>query len=506
MSTQALHARLDLVDTKPAPDPRIDGRPAAENSGSDEGSTLGSDLGSDLASDLGSDLASQQRPHPAAPPGRAKALALPTLSGLLRGLGGLVIVAAFVTFLFQGWQQGDALTRYVLLVGHTLALTLAGFAVGHLLHEGKGARLFIGLALVSVPVSFAFLGGLTYEHLTWEQGLTTAAPNSWQTALWHTAVPQTSLAAGLALPLTLASVPLLGLAIWIGFLVMARRSARPLALSYLLANGALLIPVRDNTLVAAILLASALALAVGVVRLRRGDPSLATPEGVLARAVLLLPLLVMGGRSIWLYAPGDLFFTTLALIGYVGLRQVLGQTGDDVRWRVVVEWAAGTLAVVGAVFAFATVSDLDLLSGRFALPIAGVILAVLLVDLSTQVRTGAAAYRNTAAATVAATLMLDLFSFGGTASALACLVGGIATLSYGFTARQRSVFAMGLVTALAGIAFAGYDAVSAFSLGGWAGLVVVGALAILTGSLIERKGEAILAAALRWNRHFDENE
>jgi len=468
MNTQALHARRDLIDQAPAPASGAEATPE------------------------------ESRARRTAPPGPATRRPAPTLSGLLRGLGGLVIVAAFVTFLFQGWQQGDALGRYLLLLGHTLALTLAGFAIGHLLHEGKGARLFIGLALMSVPVAFAFLGGLSYEHLTWETAPATAAQ-----PLWHTAVPSMSLAPRLALPLTVASVPLLGLAIWVGFLVMARRSADPLSLLYLFGNAALLVPVRGQALVAAILFVAALALAIGVARLRRRDPSLATPEGVFARAVLLVPLLVMGGRSIWLYAPGDLFFTTLALVAYMGLRQMLGPMGDTVRWRFVVEWAAGTLAVVGAVFTFATASDFDPLSGRYALPVAGIVLAGLLADLSTQVRSGAGAYRTAAAVAVAAALVFDLFAYGGSARALACLVAGLGILSYGFAARRRSLFAVGLVTALVGLGFAGHEAVSAFSLGGWTGLVVVGALAILSGSLIERKGEAILAAFQRWNRHFD---
>jgi len=84
-------------------------------------------------------------------PGRMGEIRVPSLSGLLRGLGGLVIIVAFVIFLFKGWRDGDELSRYLLLIGHSLILSLAGFASGHLLHEGKGARLFIALALAAVP-------------------------------------------------------------------------------------------------------------------------------------------------------------------------------------------------------------------------------------------------------------------------------------------------------------------------------------------------------------------
>ena len=55
------------------------------------------------------------------------------LSTLLRGLGAAVVVGAFVLYLFQGWRGGDDLTRALLLLGHTLALTAAGFGLGGVL-------------------------------------------------------------------------------------------------------------------------------------------------------------------------------------------------------------------------------------------------------------------------------------------------------------------------------------------------------------------------------------
>ena len=257
-------------------------------------------------------VSSPRRPVP-------KTIRAPSLSALLRGLGGLVIVAAFVIFLFKGWQEGDQLTRCLLLIGHTLVLSLAGFASGHLLHEGKGARLFIALALAAVPVNFDFLGSMTYDQLTWDPD----AISGMATGFLSSAGSGEPLSATTALTLTAVAVPVLGAAIWIGFLVMARRSAWPLTGLYLLANAGLLIPTRDNAAISLILLALGVTLAMSVVRLRRQDQTLATGEGVFARAALALPLLVIAGRSVWLYAPGELFFTTLSLIGYLALRQVL---------------------------------------------------------------------------------------------------------------------------------------------------------------------------------------
>jgi hypothetical protein len=444
--------------------------------------------------------------HPAsagAPePRRATLRKVLTLSGLLRGLGGLVIVAAFVVLLFQGWRDGDDLSRYLLLMGHTLVLTLAGFAAGHLLHEGKGARLFIALALIAIPVNFAFLGGISYEQLTWDPAQTV------QTALgfWHPAAGAETLAPDLVLSLTGAALPVLGVSIWIGFLVMARRSARPLSGLFLLSNAALLVPTRDTALVSGLLLGLGLLLTVLVVRLRRRDPSLATAEGLFARAILALPLLVMGGRSIWFYAPSDLFFTSLALIGYLGLRQALGQVADDSRWRIPVEGAAVAMAGISTLFAFATAIELHGLHGVFKLPIAGAILAGLLLDLSTRTLSRASLYRSAAVLTATAPLLANLFAFGGFANALVCLVAGIATLGYGYLTRQRPLFVIGLISALTGMGFAGTEAFAHFTIGGWTGLVLLGVATILAGSLIERHGQTMKATLLRWHHHFNESD
>jgi len=428
---------------------------------------------------------------------------LPSLSGLLRGVGALVIVAAFVMFLFKGWQQGDELTRYLLLIGHTLVLSLAGFASGHLLHEGKGARLFIALALAAVPVNFAFLGGMSYDHLTWDPHATIQMA----TGLWVSTALGAPLAAAAVLPLTGAAIPVLGAAIWIGFLVLARRSAWPLTGLYLLSNAGLLAPTRDTVTVSFILLALGLFLAIAVVRLRKQDQTLATGEGVFARSALVLPLLVLAGRSIWLYAPGELFFTTLSLIGYLGLRQALRHLEGESGWRVVTEGLAVALAVFTSLFAFATLAELRVLDDAFELLIASGISVGLLVDLSTCTRTRRArTYRGTAALIVAMTLLSNLVFFAGLASALVCLIGGLGVQVYGYGARQRVVFALGLIATLMGLGHLGAAAFSSFSIGGWTGLVLVGVVTVLAGSLIERHGQRIKVVMANWNHHFGQTD
>jgi len=304
---------------------------------------------------------------------------LPTLAGLLRGTGALVIAVAFVVFLFKGWRDGDELSRYLLLLGNTLVLTFAGFASGHLLRENKGARLLISLALAVVPVNFAFLGSMTFDELTWDPGTSTGMAMN----LFTPAAPGEALSTVTSLTLVAIAVPVLGIAAWVGFLVMARRSAASLAGLYLLANAGLLIPSRETPTISAILLFLGVLLAVSLVRLRRADHTLATGEGTFARFALALPLMVIAGRSVWLYAPGELFYTTISLIGYLGLRQTVHQLENDSRMQRVVEVLAVGLALSASLFTFGTLAELYSIHAALKLPIAATLFAGLLAACRT---------------------------------------------------------------------------------------------------------------------------
>jgi hypothetical protein len=418
-----------------------------------------------------------------------------TLSALLRGAGALVIVAAFVLYLFEGWREGDALTRYLILLGHTVVLTLTGFALGHWLREPRGARLLVALGLAAVPVNFAFLGGITYDRLAGDAARG-SAEGAWDW-LWSVGA---GLAPGMVLPLTLAALAVLALAVRLAYQVLARASAAGLAAAYLGANALLLVPTRAEAVIAGLLVAATLSLAWIAWRLRRRDPALATAEGRFARLVLALPLLVLAGRSVWLYAPGEVFFTTLALLGYLAVRQTA--LGLDAARRGGLELLALLLALATAWMTLVTLVELNVLPPVLRIPMVGAVFAALLWDLGTVAVQRSAGYRAAAAFGVAASVGANLAAFTGMGTAFTALASGLLVLAYGYAARGRAVFVLGLLTALGGLAVIGERAVAAFTLGGWTGLVALGVLTLIAGSVLERHGPALRSAASRWTRHF----
>jgi len=435
----------------------------------------------------------------ASPPDDAHAAPPPrsiSLYALLRGIGAVLIVAAFATILFQGWRDGDALTRGTLLLAQTLALTLAGFGSGHLLHEPRGARLFIALGLGVVPVAFAFLGAVTYPHLAAQA----VAPSGLVPSDWL--LSGTAMERQTAFVFTAVALVLLALAVRIDFLVLARRSSGVLTMLYLVANLALLVPSRAEAVIAPMLLALALLLGAAVIRRQRRDATLATAEGLFARLVLALPLLVMAGRSLWLYAPDQVFFTSLALLGYLGSRLALAGLAPGERGSRLIETAAVLLAALTAWFAFRTLAELHWVADPVSLPAAAGLLSLLLADLSCIGSRRTEAYRSAAAKVMAVAMMLDLLLHGGIALASVTLAVGIAVLAYGYLARRGMVFAAGMLCALFGLWVTVHTTMVSFSIAGWTILVLVGIATIIAGSALERGGFRATSAVAQWSRRF----
>ena len=145
-----------------------------------------------------------------------------TVSELLRFLGAAVIVASMSLFLLQGWGEGNDIRRYLMLLAQTGLLAGGGFAMSYVLKEAKGARIFFGLALVSVTANFTILGALIYSVFQLDHALTTY-PGF---ATWQIAD-----IAGTGLVTLGALVVLVPIALFC-FMVMATQSAKDLTLAF----------------------------------------------------------------------------------------------------------------------------------------------------------------------------------------------------------------------------------------------------------------------------------
>jgi len=289
---------------------------------------------------------------------------------------------------------------------------------------------------------------------------------------------------------------------WLGFMVLSRKSALRLTALFILGNAALLIPLRAPMIVAGLVLGLTVIVARQSFKSAAQDTALRTPEGVIARLLLYVPMGVLLGRNIWLYAADGFIFAVMSVVVFILFRQVSLQLKRDSKLRKLLE-TASVIPAIGfglGVCSVAVTLVRDPLAWLF--PLFALSVAALLVELSTRAAVGALMHRRLAAAILSAAVVVNLIMFSSVATAAACLLVGLAVLVYGYMVEQRVVFALGTITLLAGLIYQMQFAIDVFNLGSWGSLAALGVAAILIGSVVERHGMKLKVTLSGWGKRF----
>ena len=280
-----------------------------------------------------------------------------TVATLLRTLGAAAIVGSLSLFLLQGFDVRGDLSRVFTLLGLSTLMALGGLAVGVLLREPKGARVFLTLCLVSVPANFAVLGAMLYSIAPLDGGAVASDYPAF--AFWEASSlveAGQALAAGLALLVPITAF---------GFAVLARRRVVPLTLALLGSSAMLLVPLRDPSLMAVVAGVALTAVVTFAARSRRRAARDARPmtfEERLAHALLLVPPAILLGRSVMVHGTGVDAALPIAMAAYYLFHGLVGRAdGKDDPGR--------AAALLGAV-AGATTAALLVQLLPFALPYA----------------------------------------------------------------------------------------------------------------------------------------
>jgi hypothetical protein len=413
-----------------------------------------------------------------------------TLSECLRVLGAGVVLASMSLYLMQGWQTGNDINRYLMLLAQTALLAIAGFAMSHGLKEARGARVFFGLALVSIPANFTILGALLYSVFQWDGALTTY-PGF---ATWRIdQLAATGLTMGCAL---LVLLPVSGFC----FAVMARKSAGRLTLHFALLNLLLLLPVRASVVAGALALLG-IAHALWITRrLLAENPAFRTAEGRFALGVLYVPMAIMLFRSLYFYDIDSLMVAMLAMAAFIAMRQTALFPHRSARLANALHVASLPMAAL-VVLALAEALSPPLTAAWLA-PLTALSYAAFGFDIWR--RTPNRKVRSVAAGAVSVALTAG-FSLGvalqpsAIMAALALLTGTL-MIAGGYRTRGVLPVTGGCITLTAG-GLLGFDALFAVVVASsWVTLAVVGTSAIVVGSLLDRHGALLRERARQWFR------
>jgi len=411
-----------------------------------------------------------------------------TLSEALRVLGAAVILASMSVFLLQGWNDGNDISRYLLLLAQTGLLAAAGFAMSHLVKETKGARLFFGLALVSIPANFTILGALLYSVFQWDGGLT-AYPGyaDWRIEDMASIGVTMSAAMLVLIPVTLFC-----------FAIMARHSAKPLSMHFLLLNALLLLPIRSSVAAGTIALAGVLYALTVMGKMTRHNRALKTGEGKFALAALFIPLGIILFRSMYFYQVDSLMIAMVGLVLFLAARQASLFPDRSARLAMALELVSWPIAMIVAL-ALTDAFEPGLSSGLKA-PIFAATYAALALDVIR--RTGSKVLAKmigvSISIAVALSFTLSVALSPSAMTALFSIAAGTTLLLWGAAARRPMTIIAGLVTLGAGGLF-GFEAIVQLIItSSWIDLAIFGATAIALGSIIDRHGVAMKLRLTKW--------
>ncbi len=417
-----------------------------------------------------------------------------TVSEALRILGATVIVASMSVFLLQGWNDGNDIRRYLLLLAQTGLLAAAGFAMSHIVRETRGARSFFGLALVSIPANFTILGALLYSVFQWDGGLTTTYPGyaDWRIEDLASVGITISAAMLVLVPVTMFC-----------FAIMARHSAKTLSLHFLVLNALLLLPIRSSIAAGTIALLGVVYALPVISKLTRGDLAMKTGEGKFALATLLIPPGIILFRSMYFYQVDSLMVAMVAMALFLAARQASEFPDRNARMAVALEGLSWPLAMV---IAFALTDAFEpAIRSDFVAPVFVAAYGALALDLVRRTRNQALAQAIVTSISLAVALSFTLSAMFAS-SALGALFSagaGVSLLLWGAAHRKVFTIIAGLVTLGAAVLF-GFDAVLRLIVtSSWIELAVFGAAAIALGSVLDRHGVAVKLRITRWLSESD---
>jgi len=399
-----------------------------------------------------------------------------SIAGLMRMCGAGLLVFSLTLFLIQGIDATSDLQRYFLLLGQTTLLTLAGFAVGFLLKEPRGARVFFGLGLISIPANFAVFGAMIYSLLPMDN----IVANYPDYASWHSSSINELIVAGIAGTVVLVPMSLFC------FAVFARRSKYWLSASYLLSSASLLVPLRDSL---SITLLSSIAAIIMVVLLanRRANSTLeSTGEQRFAHALLFAPSVLLLARSAMLYSVDFHFTLALVICTYYLLRLGVIRNQKTSKWSNPVQLGSIlTATVLSAMFTSLVTAQVAFINETVLFSL---LLGALLVELSGMITSARmlSAMQIVWALLTVISLSLDYLMWNGPASVITSLSMAFLIMASGVLLRHVFVAVIGLFAIVGQVALNGSVLIASLLSSGWMGMAITGASIIILGSLIER--------------------
>lgn len=398
-----------------------------------------------------------------------------SLSMLLRAAGVITVIAGMCSYLLEGWDSWNDLGRYYAMVAGTVILALAGTAMSAVLRENKGARAFLGLTLVSILANFTTLGGFIYTAV----GELSPTSTSALASAWEIGGELSILALGGVTLLLLLPIA------WFAFKIMNRAHSKQLSALFAATATLLLIPLRDPFSAGILIVLAVLIPMVYLHRTARCNLHFQTPEGRFAALSLFGPAAIITARLLWLYEADLMLGWILSALIFAISRYTALALDKQSIWQGLNN---GVSVVSAWCIAMSSAELLDAyLPSEFLLPLLASIFAAGLSLISHQHATGNRQFHHAGLWLLVLVVVLNSWSFDVLAAQLVCGFIGVALLVLGKLWGQQSLLLQAAIMLIAGLFPALFDLATLIDWGNWLSLGLLGAAAIIGGSVIERR-------------------
>lgn len=396
-----------------------------------------------------------------------------SVPAILRFGGALILLTSATTFLFQNWDLWTDIQRYYGFLIYTVVLTATGFFCGVKLHEGKSARTLLAVVGAIIPVHFSQLGALLYSCL----GAPLASYPEWLT--WKAPATGTAL-----FTVALGIAVLIPTALTV-FTALARPHARLLTAGLISGSAFLLLPIRDPVFICII---GMVMLIGGMVLDRRLAVNTAcrTGEGVMARAMLGLPLLILLGRSLHLYEFSFMVLSLALMTVAVFFFYLLPVSSQDDRTAAVYQYIGSIPACLSAMMLGLEVVSRYSPSDQYLVMLLHLPVALTLFGLSFVTRGDKNLYRFGAAFSAVSCTLMQVTFVGGLGTATAGLIIGLVCGAYAYEKCYYTLCGAAVVLFLASIGSTLRYALEVFPLQPWMILGGIGIAAVVGAAYLER--------------------
>ncbi len=414
------------------------------------------------------------------------------LPKLLRALGASAVLFSLYTFLFKGWEGSTDLIRYGMLLAHTCLLAVLALGSGHFFKEGKGPRLMMMLALVSVPINFAILGAFIASGSAVAMQQVVPSYVFWSIDSLSTALMTAVVATALLVPVII-----------LAFRTLARSLSKHMNILFIVANVLLLIPIRDAVFASVIPMMVAIITLFFSAKTARERTESKTFEGMIALLLMFLPSGIMLGRDLWLHHQDTFMVATAGLMTCIVLRHVWFVVRELTFIRTICELLGIIVSLLTGLAVTASLIDMGLYLS-LASCIGALAGAALIYEISTRKTQLSTLYRFIAFVMLLLVTGINLAFADGMSASVFSMVLGLALVVGGYRAQTKSLLLAGIALFLGGIIIQGVQLIAHFDFSYWPVLAGGGMTAIVLASLIESRGNHLKQRVSHYKNNYAE--